>query len=61
MKAAFKIVLILFFLTSGQAYATDYVNGKDYVEVTGIPELQQPIVREFFPIIVRIVIKKTRP
>ncbi len=48
MKAALKIVFILFFITSGHASATDYVNGKDYVEVTGIPELQQPSVREFF-------------
>ncbi|RJY06496.1 thiol:disulfide interchange protein DsbA/DsbL [Parashewanella spongiae] len=32
----------------GSASAADYIKGKDYIEVTGIPELQQPIVREFF-------------
>ncbi|GMA82542.1 hypothetical protein GCM10025855_20750 [Shewanella glacialipiscicola] len=38
--------------------AASFEEGKDYVTVTDITEVQQPVLREFFLIIALIVINK---
>lgn len=43
-----KVILFLLITASAWANASDYVEGKDYRKVAGIPEVQKSVVREFF-------------
>ncbi|WP_298775057.1 thiol:disulfide interchange protein DsbA/DsbL [uncultured Shewanella sp.] len=48
IRALLFIFLMCFMSAMSYANQTRYIEGKDYTRIAGIPEKQQPVVREFF-------------